>query len=124
MNSPFYPFARDSEGGVAGFFYPADIDGRRDKVFNCSYTSLYFTKNKENDGTYRYYENIIAWTSRPEIHLKYDQCLIKDYKLKKIDYKIDGSKWNEFKEMQNKKITEKELKTMKTLFCIDASGSV
>ena len=124
MNSPFYPFARDSDGGVAGFFYPADIDGRGDIVFNCSYTSLYYTKNKENDGTYRYYENIIAWTSRPEVHLKYDECLIKDYRPKKVDYIIDGSKWTEFKEMPIKEITEKELKTMKTLFCIDASGSV
>jgi len=73
MNSPFYPFARDNEGGVAGFFYPADEHGRGDIVFNCSYTSLYFTK-KDNHGTYRYYENIIAWTARPEIHLKYNQC--------------------------------------------------
>ena len=60
-NSPFYPFARDSDGGVAGFFYPSDIAGRGDIIFNCSYTSLYFTK-KENDGTKKYYENIIAWT--------------------------------------------------------------
>ena len=124
MNSPFYPFARDSEGGVAGFFYPADIDGRGDIVFNCSYTSLYFTK-KENDGTYRYYENIIAWTSRPEIHLKYDQCLIKDYRPKKVNYTIDyNNKWTEFKELPKKEITEDDLKKMKTLFCIDASGSV
>ena len=61
INSPFYPFARDSDGGVVGFFYPADIYGRGDIVFNCNYTSLYFTK-KENDGTKKYYENIIAWT--------------------------------------------------------------
>ena len=124
MNSPFYPFARDSEGGVAGFFYPADIDGRGDIVFNCSYTSLYFTK-KENDGTYRYYENIIAWTSRPEVHLQYDQCLIKDYHPKKVIYTIDyNNKWTEFKELPKKEITIEDLKKMKTLFCIDASGSV
>ena len=124
IKSPFYPFARDSDGGVAGFFYPADIYGRGDIVFNCSYTSLYFTK-KENDGTYRYYENIIAWTSRPEIHLKYDQCLIKDYRPKKVNFTIDyNNKWNEFEEPPKKEITEEELKKMKTLFCIDASGSV
>ena len=124
MNSPFFPFARDSEGGVAGFFYPADEHGRGDIIFNCSYTSLYFTK-KDNDGTYRYYENIIAWTSRPEIHLKYDQCLIKDYKPKKVNYTIDyNNKWTEFKELPKKEITEEDLKKMKTIFCIDASGSV
>ena len=124
MNSPFYPFARDSEGGVAGFFYPADVHGRGDIVFNCSYTSLYFTK-KDNDGTYRYYENIIAWTARPEIHLKFDQCLIKDYRPKKVNYTIDyNNKWTEFKELPKKEITEEDLKKMKTIFCIDASGSV
>ena len=123
MNSPFYPFARDSEGGVAGFFYPAD-QKRGDIVFNCSYTSLYFTK-KENDGTYRYYENIIAWTARPEIHLKYDSCLMKDYRPKKINYTIDyNKKWNEYKELPRKEITKNDLIKMKTLFCIDASGSV
>ena len=124
MNSPFYPFARDSDGGVAGFFYPADEYGRGDIIFNCSYTSLYFTK-KDNDGTYRYYENIIAWTARPEIHLKYDQCLIKDYRPKKVNFNIDyNNKWNEFKELPKKEITEQDLKTMKTIFCVDASGSV
>ena len=54
INLPFYPFLRDSDGGAAGFFYPVDIYGRRDIVFNCSYTSLYFTI-KENDGTKKYY---------------------------------------------------------------------
>ena len=125
IDSPFYPFARDSEGGVAGFFYPADQDGRGDIIINCSYTSLYFTK-KENDGTYKYYENIIAWTARPEIHLTYDKCLMKDYRPKKVDKtKIDfNKKWTEFKEIPKKIITEDDLKKMKTLFCIDASGSV
>ena len=124
MNSPFYPFARDSEGGVAGFFYPADIDGRGDIVFNCSYTSLYFTK-KDNDGTYRYYENIIGWTSRPEVHLKYDNCSIKDYRPKKVNFKINyNNKWNEYKQIPRKEITESDLLNMKTLFCIDTSGSV
>lgn len=102
MNSPFYSFARDSDGGVAEFFYPAD-QKRGDIVFNCSYSSLYFTK-KENDGTYRYYENIIAWTARPEIHLKYDSCLMKDYSPKKVNYTFDyNKKWTEFKEYQEKK---------------------
>lgn len=124
MNSPFYPFARDSEGGVAGFFYPADEYGRGDIIFNCSYTSLYFTK-KDNDGTKKYYENIIAWTARPEIHLKYDKCLMKDFRPKKVNFHIDyNNKWNEFKELPKKEITEEDLKKMKTLFCIDASGSV
>jgi len=124
INSPFYPFARDSEGGVAGFFYPADQDGRGDIIINCSYTSLYFTK-KENDGTYRYYENIIAWTARPEIHIKYDQCNVRDYRPKKVNYTINyNNKWTEFKELPKKEITEADLLKMKTLFCVDASGSV
>lgn len=123
INSPFYPFARDSENGFAGFFYPADKDGRGDIIFNCSYTSLYFTK-MENDGTYRYYENIIAWTTRPEV-LLYEGQLVKDYRPNKVNYILDyNNKLNEFKELPKKEITENDLKQMKTIFCIDASGSV
>ena len=47
IDSPFYPFARDSEGGVAGFFYPADLDGRGDIIFNCSYTSFSFYSKRK-----------------------------------------------------------------------------
>ena len=123
INSPFYPFARDSESGVSGFFYPADVDGRGDIIFNCSYTSLYFTK-KENDGTYRYYENIIAWTARPEIH-RLNGKLVKEYRPNKVNYTINyNNKWNEFKEIPKKEITENDLLKMKTIFCADASGSV
>ena len=124
VNSPFYPFARDSENGVAGFFYPADRDGRGDIIFNCSYTSLYFTK-KDNDGTYRYYENIIAWTARPEIHIKFDKCLVKDYRPNKVNVTINyNNKWKEFKDIPKKEITENDLKKFKAIFCVDASGSV
>jgi hypothetical protein len=127
LNSPFYPFARDSDGGVAGFFYPADIDKRGDIIFNCNYTSLYFTKdgsNPKNDGTYKYFENIIAWTARPECHLL-EKCQIKDYRPNKVNFKIDyNKKWQEFKEMPKKEVSENDLLTMKTLFCIDNSGSV
>jgi hypothetical protein len=35
INSLFYPFARDSENRFAGFFYPADKNGRGDIIFNC-----------------------------------------------------------------------------------------
>ena len=128
MDSPFYPFARDSDGGVAGFFYPADKDGRGDIVFNCSYTSLYFTKNNnQNDGTYRYYENIIGWTARPEIHEVFEQCKIKDFRPKRVNYILDTknyNKWSEFKAIPKKEITKNDLLKMKTLFCIDCSGSV
>ena len=41
----------------------------------------------ENDGTYRYYENLIAWTARPEVHLL-EGCLVKEYRPNKIDYTI------------------------------------
>ena len=127
MNSPFYPFARDSDGGVAGFFYPSDIDERGDLIFNCNYTSLYFTKtgsNAKNDGTYKYFENIIVWTARPEVH-QFKNRLIKDYRPKRVNYTINkNDKWTEFKKLPKKEITIEDLKKMKTLFCIDASGSV
>ena len=123
INSPFYPFARDSENWVAGFFYPYDKDGIGDIIFNCSYTSLYFTK-LENDGAYRYYENIIAWTARLEVR-RYEGQLVKDYRPNRVNYIIDyNNKWNEFKELLTKEITENDLKQMKTIFCIDSSYSV
>ena len=48
-------------------------------------------------------KNIIAWTSRPEIHLKFDQCLVQDYRRKKVNFNIDiNNKWTEYKELPKK----------------------
>ena len=63
-------------------------------------------------------------TTRPEIHIKYDQCNVRDYRPKKVNYTINyNNKWTEFKELPKKEIAEADL-FMKTLFCVDASGSV
>ena len=76
------------------------------------------------DWANQYFENIIAWTARPECHLL-EKCPIKDYRPNKVNFKIDyNKKWQEFKEMPKKEVNENDLKTMKTLFCIDNSGSV
>ena len=53
LKPPFYPFTRDNEGGLGGFFYPAEPNERGDIIFNCSYTSLYYTKQRIDDGTYK-----------------------------------------------------------------------
>jgi hypothetical protein len=65
---PFIPFAYDDEGGISIMFYPANneyenkenfigdiiIDGGFSKLFN----------ELDSTGTYRYVQNIAAWTTQ------------------------------------------------------------
>ena len=83
LKSPFYPFSRDSEGGVAGFFCPAEPNERGNIIFNCSYTYLYYTKQGIDDGTYKYFENIIHGQSG----LKFIKYMIIVYRMN-IDLKM------------------------------------
>ncbi len=65
-------------------------------------------------GTYKYFENIIGWMGKPEIHFGN----ITEWRPKAIDYEVNkNDKWNEFEEFI-------ESKKMKILFAIDNSGSL
>ena len=64
---PFIPFTRDSEGGITSFFKLASNKGEGDIIFDGVWTRIFINMKKK--GTYRYFQNIIGFTARPEVHL-------------------------------------------------------
>ena len=116
--SPFIPFSMDSEGGINSLFY-CGKNGKGDIVIDCSYTK--FLTEMSSEGTARYIQNIACWTANSEYHY-YQGKKPHEFRPKAINYKIEKSKkWDKFKEIKEKKINPKELKT---LFVFDFSGSV
>lgn len=78
---PFIPFARDTEGGITSLFYLANDSGQGDLILDGGWTKLFY--NMEEDGTFRYIQNIAGFTARPEVHLS-NNINPKDYRPKKI----------------------------------------
>ena len=70
--APFIPFARDSDGGVTIMYYCADNKaGTGDIILDGGFTKLFI--NMTEEGTYKYVQNIIGWTARPEVHIIIDK---------------------------------------------------
>ena len=65
--SPFIPFARDSEGGIATLLKLSNDNGEGDLIVDGGFTKLFY--NMREDGTFRYIQNIAGFTARPEVHL-------------------------------------------------------
>ena len=109
---PFIQFVIDNLGGITSLFYCADKEGHSDIIIDCGFSKCFMNMNYK--GTYKYFENIIGWMGKPEIHFGN----ITEWRPKAIDYEINkNDKWNEFEEII-------EPKKMKILFAIDNSGSV
>ena len=113
---PFHPFSRDSENGISSLYYLSDKKNRGDIFIDCGFSKLFLNMKKYND-IYIYFQNIAAWTARPEIHLFFKMIEAKDWNPDCIDYKIDINKrWTNFEEIK--------LYKLKTLFAFDNSGSI
>ena len=70
--APFIPFAKDSDGGITIMFYCADNKaGTGDIILDGGFTKLFI--NMTEEGTYKYIQNIIGWTARPEVHYIVDR---------------------------------------------------
>ena len=68
---PFILFAIDNLGGITLLFYCADEFGHGDIIIDCGFTKCF--TNMNTSGTYKYFENIIGWMRKPEVHIeKYD----------------------------------------------------
>ena len=112
---PFHPFSRDSDNGISSLYYLSDEKLRGDIFIDCGFSKLFLNMKKNND-IYIYFQNIAAWTARPEIHLAFENIDAKDWNPECIDYKIDINKrWTNF---------EIDLYKLKTLFAFDNSGSI
>ena len=69
---PFNAFAKDSDGGITIMYYCADNKaGTGDIILDGGYTKLFI--NMTEEGTYKYIQNIIGWTARPEVHYIIDK---------------------------------------------------
>ena len=69
---PFIPFAKDSDGGITIMYYCADNKaGTGDIILDGGFTKLFI--NMTEEGTYKYIQNIIGWTARPEVHIIVDK---------------------------------------------------
>ena len=72
-------------------------------------------------GTYRFIQNIAGWTARPEIKFYAENKKPCDWRPKGIKHKVNyDAKYNGFLKIENEDF---DLSNMKTLFCIDNSGS-
>ena len=113
---PFIPFAIDNSNGITSLFYCAE-DNYGDIVIDCGFTKCFI--NMKEKGTFNYFQNIIGWMGKPEIHsISSGGIETNVWRPKSVDYILDKNK---------KFIFEKELllpHKMKTLFAIDNSGSV
>ena len=120
---PFHPFSRDSENSISSLYYICDKKKRGDIFIDCGFTKLFLNMKKDNT-IYQYFQNIAAWTARPEIHLHFDNTEPKDWRPECIEYKIDeNKKWTNFLP-KPKKNNEIDLYKLKTLFALDNSGSI
>ena len=116
---PFKPFAINSEGGLSTLLYETDSLGRGDILIDCGYTKCFL--NMYKTGTYKFIQNIAGWTARPEIKFLAENITPWDWRPKGIKYKVDyNAVYNGFLKLENE---ESDLANMKTLFCIDDSGS-
>ena len=118
---PFHPFSRDSDNGISSLFYLSD-NKRGDIFIDCGFTKMFINMEKE-DTAFKYFQNIASWSARTEIHLIHNEDIEK-WRPEGIDYTIDvNKKWTNFKKKPSieKKV---DLKTLKTLFAFDNSGSI
>jgi hypothetical protein len=112
----FIPFARDSSGGVSSLFLPSDgIEG--DIIIDCGYTKCF--ANLEEDGTFRYIQNIAGWTMRNEIRSLNNGFNPRNWRPKAIEHKINLSETWKFPTIQVQGRSEVDM-----IFCIDATGSM
>ncbi len=110
---PFVPFSRDSDGGINSIFYAGE-DGYGDLVFDNSYTK-FFLEMKEC-GTFRYVQNVAAWTAAPERSNVIYGVKPRDYRPKAVIYEITSERFTNFREPPKSDFD--------LLFMIDATGSM
>ena len=110
---PFVPFSRDSDGGINSIFYAGE-EGYGDLVFDNSYTK-FFLEMKEC-GTFRYVQNVAAWTAAPERSNVIYGVKPRDYRHKAVIYEITTERFTDF---QKPPLSDFDL-----VFMIDATGSM
>jgi len=122
---PFKAFARGSNGGIISLFYNDDYNKYGDIVIDTGFTKCFLNMKTEYD-SYRYFQNIIGWTSRPEIHMILDKTAVKFWRPKPIilDNNIKSTYSFLVKDTTKKIKKEYIVSKMPTIIAIDCSGSI
>ena len=122
---PFKVFARGSEGGIISLFYNDDYNKYGDIVIDTGFTKCFLNMKTDYD-SYRYFQNIIGWTARPEIHMILDKKSVKFWRPKpvRLDSSIKSTYKFETKTVKIKNKKEYTVQQMPTIIAMDCSGSI
>lgn len=86
----FIAFARNIEGGITSLLYLVNDNGEGDLILDRGFTKLFI--NMEENGIFRYIQNIPGFTARPKVHIS-NNINPKDYRSEKISlYPYDNQK--------------------------------
>ena len=102
----FIPFANDSEGGITSFFKLANDKGEGDLIFDRGYTKIFI--NMKEKGPFRYIQNRIGFTAKPEVHIS-NNIKQKDYRPNKVTLMSSEDLNNKLKDIINKESIKKRV---------------
>ena len=120
---PFTSFIKNTDGGISCLLYSDDSNERGDIVIYCGFT-ICFTDMKSEDDSYKFFQNIIGYTARPEIHLILDKESPFEWRPKVVQK--PNKRNTSFKFLPIPKLELKEVipSSLINLFCFDNSGSI
>ena len=121
---PFASFIKNTNGGISCLIYSDDSNERGDIVIYCGFT-ICFTDMKSEDDSYKFFQNIIGYTARPEIHLILDKESPFEWRPKvvhKPNKLITSFNFLQIPKIELKEVTPST--SLINLFCFDNSGSI
>jgi len=120
---PFQAFAKGSNGGFISLFYNDDYNKYGDIVIDTGFTKCFLNMKKEND-SFRYFQNIIGWISRPEIHMALEKKSVKIWRPKPVKINVNVNSSYKFLPTPTKVLKEHIVEKMPTIIAMDCSGSI
>lgn len=120
---PFKAFSKGSNGGNISLFYNDDYNKYGDIVIDTGFTKCFLNMRTEND-SYRYFQNIIEWISRPEIHMHFEKKSVKLWRPKPV--KLNNNIISTYKILPTpiKILKEHFVEKMATIIAMDRSSSI
>ena len=123
---PFQAFAKGSNGGIISLFYNDDYNKYGDIVIDTGFTKCFLNMKTESD-SFRYFQNIIGWISRPEIHMILDKKSVILWRPKPVILENNVNSTYTFLPLPTPKIKERKeyfVEKMPTIIAMDCSGSI
>ena len=120
---PFTSFIKNTDGGISCLLYSDDSNERGDIVIYCGFT-ICFTDMKSEDDSYKFFQNIIGYTARPEIHLILDKESPFEWRPKVVQKPNKPNTSFKFLKIPILELKEVIPSSLINLFCFDNSGSI